>query len=679
MEARGWDQLDVLLITGDAYIDHPSFGIPLLGRYLERLGYRVGILAQPDWRKRESFLVMGRPRLYVGISAGAMDSMVSNYTVNKKFRYVDAYSPHGKGGLRPNRASLVYANRIRETMPGVPIVLGGVEASMRRFAHYDFWEDRLRRSFVLDARADIVVYGNGELQLAEITRKLAQGLPVASLWGIPGTAVEAGADYLPQLIDAGREYVNVACEGPEDVLPVPRRARSAGSSGEPGTNGAAGGAPRPAGLPVALERFGDAAGRRADFGHTPLAGAPELPRRVMELFSFERLSELDCSGDKAPFVDMAEAIEAESSPYNGKLLYQRHGDRVVMVYPPVRILTTREFDDLYTLPFTKEAHPAYGGAPIPAYEMIKFSITTQRGCFGGCTFCAITAHQGRIVQSRSEESILGEIEALKEVPGFTGVVSDLGGPTANMYRMSCSRPEIETICRRSSCVWPTVCKLLDTDHTPQIDLMRKARSLPGIKKVFIASGVRYDLAIIHPEFIRELAEHHVGGHLKVAPEHSSDEVLRRMKKPPIAVFDEFKRIFDRYSKEAGKEQYLVPYFISSFPSSKESDMAGVMRYLEKNRMRLEQVQDFLPTPMTIASAMYYAGMDGEGESIFTARTCGEREVQKAYLRYHDPKMKKVLRERGEKPGRRPHRTSAEESPRTISFEETHLGGPRSGG
>jgi uncharacterized radical SAM protein YgiQ len=366
--------------------------------------------------------------------------------------------------------------------------------------------------------------------------------------------------------------------------------------------------------------------------------------------------DLESAGEKRPFLDMATAIEEESSPYNGKLLFQRHANRVVMVYPPVRILETAEFDDLYDLPFTKEAHPGYGGAPIPAYEMIKFSITTQRGCFGGCTFCAITAHQGRIVQSRSEPSILAEIERLKDVPGFTGVVSDLGGPTANMYRMSCSRPEIEAICRRSSCVWPKVCKLLDTDHTPQIELMRKARSIPGIKKVFIASGVRYDLALIHPEFIRELAEHHVSGHLKVAPEHTSDEVLYRMKKPPIAVFDEFKRVFEKYSKEADKEQYLVPYFISSFPSSEEKDMADVMKYLQKNRMRLEQVQDFLPTPMTIASAMYYAGLDSEsGESIFTARSSCDREVQKAYLRYHDPKSKKILagRAAGKAAGGRP--------------------------
>ncbi len=649
MEARGWSELDVLLITGDAYIDHPSFGIPLLGRYLERMGYRVGILAQPDWRRKESFLALGKPRLYVGISAGAMDSMVSNYTVNRKFRNVDAYSPHGKGGLRPNRAVLVYSNRVREAMPGVPIVIGGVEASMRRFAHYDFWEDRLRRSFAVDTRADVLVYGSGELQLAEITRKLAQGRPLASLWGIPGTAVAAGADYLPQLIDAAREYWIVAAEGAEDALPMPTRHAKRSNGPAPRT----GPAPFSGPVPVLLERFGTERAAR-EFGPSPLAGAPELPRPVMELPSYEKLIELDAAGDKAPFVDMANAIELEASPYNGKLLFQRHGDRIVMVYPPIRPLGTREFDDLYDLPFTKEAHPMYGGAPIPAYEMIKFSITTQRGCFGGCTFCAITAHQGRIVQSRSEPSILKEIEGLGRVPGFTGVVSDLGGPTANMYRLSCSRPDIEKICRRSSCVWPTVCKLLDTDHTPQIDLMRKARSLPGIKKVFIASGVRYDLALIHPEFIRELAEHHVGGHLKVAPEHTSDKVLRRMKKPPIAVFNEFKRIFERYSKEADKEQYLVPYFISSFPSSEESDMAEVMRFLQKNRMRLEQVQDFLPTPMTIASAMYYAGLDAEtGEEIFTAHSCGERKVQQAYLRYHDPKSRRVLRGRSAAAEQRP--------------------------
>ena len=633
MEARGWDRLDVLLITGDALIDHPSFGIPLLGRLLEREGYRVGVLAQPDWRRPEEFLAMGRPRLFVGISAGAMDSMVSNYTTNRKFRFVDAYSPDGRGGLRPNRAVLVYANRIRETMPGVPLVVGGVEASMRRFAHYDFWADRLRRSFTLDSRADILVYGSGELQLLEITRKLDQGLPVASLWGIPGTAVAAGAEYLPQLIDAGREYVEVACAGPEDVLPLPtRHGPSPREKFAPG--------------PISLERFG---GRARDFGPRPLAAAPDLPRRVLELPSFEKLIDLDRRGEKETFLDMAVAIESESSPFNGKLIFERHGDQVVMVYPPVRPLETGEFDGLYALPFTKEIHPQYGEVAIPAYDMIKFSISTQRGCFGGCTFCAITAHQGRIVQSRSEESILAEVEGLKTVSGFAGVVSDLGGPTANMYRLRCSRPEVEKICRRSSCVWPTICKLLNTDHDPQLSLMRKSRAIPGIKKVFISSGVRYDLALLHPQFIRELAQHHTSGHLKVAPEHTDDRVLRLMKKPPIAVFEEFKRVFEKESKDAGKEQYLVPYFISSFPSSGDPEMEGVMDFLKRNRMRLEQVQDFLPTPMTIASAMYYAGVDVEtGAPVYCAREPAEREVQKAYLRWHDPKSQRLLKAHGEK-------------------------------
>ena len=637
MDRRGWSELDILLITGDACIDHPSFGVPLLGRTLEGLGYRVGIIAQPDWRRSEPFLAMGRPRLFVGISAGAMDSLVSNYTVNRKFRFVDAYSPDGKGGLRPNRAVLVYANKVREVLPGVPIVVGGVEASMRRFVHYDFWEDRLRRSFALDSRADILVYGSGELQIAEIASKLARGGSPESLWGIPGTAVAAGADYLPALIDAAREYVAVAYEGPEDILRLPERA--AGGSGAGGTTAAC---PSGKGGPILPDRRSPLPAPR---GGSPrsLAAAPDLPRRVLELPSWERLQELDREGGKGLFVDMAVAVEAESSPYNGKLLIQRHGDRVVVAYPPVRPLEMAEFDALHALAFTREIHPMYGGAPIPAYDMIRFSITTQRGCFGGCTFCAITAHQGRIVQSRSEASILAEVEALKKVPGFAGVISDLGGPTANMWRLGCTRPEIERICRRSSCVWPTICKLLGTDHAPQIQLLKKVREMPGIRKVFVSSGIRYDLALLSPEYIREVARHHTSGHLKVAPEHTDDRVLRLMKKPPIAVFDTFKRAFEKESREAGKEQYLVPYFISSFPSSGRREMAGVMDYLERNRMRLEQVQDFLPTPMTIASAMYYAGLDPEaGAPIFCARSQAERDIQKAYLRPHDPKSRRIL-------------------------------------
>ncbi len=637
MKARGWGELDVLLVTGDAYIDHPSFGIPLLGRYLESLGYRVGILAQPDWRRPESFLAMGRPRILVGISAGAMDSMVSNYTVNRKFRHVDAYSPDGKGGLRPNRAVLVYANRIRETMPDVPLVIGGVEASMRRFAHYDFWEDRIRRSVLMDSRADILVYGSGELQIAEIAGKLAQGQPVASLWGIPGTAVSANGEYLMPLIEAAREYFDVLCDGLEDILPLPAR-RGAGKG-------------RPAG-PATLQRAlrlpsltkGKKRAFRRTFGLQPLAGASEVPRAVLELPSLERLLELDQAGERSSFLDMALALEDESSPFNGKILFQRHGDRVVMAYPPVRPLETGELDGIYALPFTKKIHPSCGDGPIPAYEMIKFSINAMRGCFGGCTFCAITAHQGRIVQSRSEASILSEIEGLKNVPGFKGVVSDVGGPTANTYRMRCKRPEVEKICRRSSCLWPTICKLLETSHDPQLHLLRKARALPGIAKVFIASGIRHDLALLHPEFIRELARYHTGGHLKVAPEHVDEKVLRRMKKPPISLFETFQRAFEEESARAGKEQYLVPYFISSFPSSGKKEMAQVKRFLRKHRMRPEQFQDFLPTPMTIASAMYYAGLDAEtGQKIFCARSDAERKVQKAYLQNKKTKTSRKKR------------------------------------
>jgi uncharacterized radical SAM protein YgiQ len=635
LEARGWDGADIVLVTGDAHIDHPSFGVPLLGRLLEGLGYRVGIIAQPDWRSPEPFLALGRPKLFAGVSGGAMDSLVSNYTTGKKFRRADAYSPGGKGGLRPNRAVLVYANRIREAMPGVPLVIGGIEASLRRFVHYDFWEDALRRSCLLDAKADILVYGPGELQVAEIARRLAAGLPVESLRGIPGTAMAASRRDLPALIDAAREHFAVAWRGPEDTLRMEDRS---GPRPEPAP------AEQPA-PPVESASFAGGAP-----GASPaLAASPELPRRVLEIPSWGRLLELDREGRREVFLRMAVAIEAEASPSNGKIIVQHHGDRALVVYPPVRPLSTPELDALHALPFTREPHPAYGGAPIPAYEMIKFSIATQRGCFGGCTFCAIAAHQGRAVQSRSPESVIAEIEALKEVPGFAGIISDLGGPTANMYRMGCTSPEAERVCRRSSCVWPTVCRLLGTDHGPLLDLLRRARELPGVRKAFVSSGVRHDLALRSPEFIRELARHHTSGHLKVAPEHASDRVLRLMKKPPIALFDEFRKVFEAESRAAGKEQYVIPYFISSFPGSTEEDMAATMEYLKGRGLRLEQVQDFLPTPMTIATAMHYAGREpGTGEKVACARSDAERSRQKAYLRWHDPKSRKVLRSRAKK-------------------------------
>ena len=566
LRARGWDAIDVLLVTGDAYIDHPSFGAAMLGRMLEAAGYRVGILAQPDWHSAAPFREFGRPRLFAGITAGAMDSMVSNYTARRRFRNFDMYAPGGRGGRRPDRAVLVYANRVREAFPGLPVVIGGVEASLRRFAHYDYWSDKLRRSWLLDAKADLLVHGNGEGTTEEIARRIAA-------W------VEQGA---------AKERLHVALDGVRGTAVA-----------------------KPASVPP--------------------------PQPCLELPSFEEVS-----ADKAAFMRAALLIEKESNPLNAPLLRQRHGDRAVWVYPPAEPMTTAEFDRVHELPYTRLPHPDYREG-IPAWEMIRFSMANTRGCFGGCTFCAITLHQGRKVVSRSPESILREVQQIQQLPGFTGVISDLGGPTANMYRMACSKPEVEKVCKRSSCVWPKVCKLLDTDHRAQIDLLRRLRAQPGVKKVFVASGVRYDLANRAPEYIRELAAHHVGGQLSVAPEHTDPDVLALMKKPPIEEYEQFRRSFEAESRRAGKEQYLIPYFISSHPGSTPEKMERQVDWLEQHRYRLQQVQDFVPTPTTLATAMYYTGLGPDLRPLFVPKGEKQRALQRAYLRYQDPQHQEVIR------------------------------------
>ncbi|TAH38112.1 MAG: YgiQ family radical SAM protein [Planctomycetota bacterium] len=568
MAARGWDAIDVLLVTGDAYIDHPSFGMAMLGRILEAEGHRVSILAQPDWQSADPFREFGRPRLFAGITAGAMDSMVSNYTARRRFRNFDMYSPGGKGGLRPDRAVLVYANRVREAFPGLPLVIGGVEASLRRFAHYDYWSDKLRKSWLLDAKADILVHGNGEGTTEEIARRIHG-------W------VRAGAD--PKCLHPTLDGIR----GTAVVKP----------------------------------------------------SATALPVPHIELPSFEEVS-----ADKAAFMRAALLIEKESNPLNSPLLVQRHGERAVWIYPPAEPMSTAQFDRVHELPYTRMPHPDYREG-IPAWEMIRFSMANTRGCFGGCTFCAITLHQGRKVVSRSPESVLREVEQIQKLPGFTGVISDLGGPTANMYRMACSKPEVEKICKRSSCVWPKVCKLLDTDHAPQIDLLRRLRRKEGIKKVFVASGVRYDLANRSPEYIRELAAHHVGGQLSVAPEHTDPEVLRLMKKPPIEEYEQFRLSFEAESKQAGKEQYLIPYFISSHPGSTPEKMDSQADWLEERRYRLQQVQDFMPTPTTLATAMYYTGLGPDLKPLFVPKGERARRLQRAQLRAHAPESAAALRRR----------------------------------
>lgn len=572
MEARGWDQVDIVFVSGDAYIDHPSFAAAILHRSLEAAGFRVAILSQPEWKSCDPWREFGKPRLFFAVSAGNMDSMINHYTANRKVRNDDAYSPGGQIGLRPDRATLVYCQRAREAYSGVPVIAGGVEASLRRLAHYDYWSDTVKRSILLDAKADLVVYGMGERPIVEIAKRLQRGDTVTSLRSMRGVAFALG----------GRES------------PPAERFRE---------------------IPLLVED--QEATRPVDCELVP---------------SFEEVK-----SDKLAFVKATRIIHTNTNPFNAKTLVQYHGDQAVICQPPQFPLSTPEMDQAYDRPYTRKPHPKYK-APIPAFEMIKDSITIMRGCFGGCTFCSITAHQGRIIQSRSEESILNEVRNLGQDPDFKGTISDIGGPTANMYRMRCTRPEVEAKCHRLSCVHPTVCKLLGTDHKPLIQLMRKSRKEEGIKKVLVASGVRMDLAQLDPDYLEELAAHHVGGHLKVAPEAIDPVVLDLMKKPRNVNFLGFTRAFQKASQRAGKpKQYLVPYFIASHPGSDVHAMIDLALFLKKNGYRPDQVQDFIPAPYDIATCMYYTGIDPmSGKQVYIAKKLHDRRLQRALLQFFKP-------------------------------------------
>src|SRR5262245_60070443 len=576
MKARGWDYVDVVFVTGDAYVDHPSFAMAILHRVLEAAGFRVAMLSQPDWRSADPWRQFGRPRLFFAVSAGNMDSLINHYTANKKVRNDDAYSPGGRIGLRPDRATLPYCQRCREAFPGVPVIAGGVEASLRRLAHYDYWSDTVRRSILLDSKADLVVYGMGEHQIVEIARRLDAGKTVKDLRDLRGVAYALGAR-----------------ESEEFGPPA--------SGGREPPDGASGGS-RP-----------------------PLAGAILLP-------SYEQVRD-----DKVAFVEATRQIHLNTNPYNAATLVQFHDRQAVVVTPPAVPLTATEMDAVYDLPYTRRAHPSYT-EPIPAHEMIKDSVTIMRGCFGGCTFCSITAHQGRIIQSRSKDSVVGEVKKMAADPEFKGVVSDIGGATANMYRMRCTRPEVEAKCKRLSCIHPTICKLLGTDHGPTVELLKEVREQEGIRKVFVASGIRMDLAQLSPEYVRELASHHVGGRLKVAPEHTSDEVLGLMKKPSIANFDAFAEQYKQASKMAGKpKQYLVPYFISGHPGSGLSEMIDLALYLKRNGYRPDQVQDFIPAPFDIATCMYYTGVDPmTGKSVAVPKQMRDRKHERGLMQFFKP-------------------------------------------
>jgi uncharacterized radical SAM protein YgiQ len=603
MDELGWDACDVVLVTGDAYVDHPSFGMAIIGRLLEAQGFRVGIIAQPDWQSAEPFAALGAPTLFFGITGGNMDSMVNRYTADRRLRHNDSYTPDGEGGKRPDRAVIVYAQRCREAFRDVPIVLGGIESSLRRIAHYDYWSDKVRRSILADAKADILVYGNAERAIVEVAHRLAKkgaraaatGASIADLDDIRGVALfkskvpegwtEAHADDL----DASDEGARIGTD-----------------------------------------------------------------KTVIRLPGFEQVEE-----DREAYARASRVLHRESNPGNARALVQRHGDRDLWLTPPPIPLTTPEMDAVYDLRYARAPHPSYGDAKIPAWDMIKFSVTIMRGCFGGCTFCSITEHEGRIIQNRSEASVVREIETIRDkTPGFTGIISDIGGPTANMYRMACKDPNIEAACRRPSCVHPGICPNLDTSHDALIGLYRKAREVPGVKKVMVASGVRYDLAVESPAYVKELVTHHVGGYLKIAPEHTEDGPLAKMMKPGIGAYDRFKQLFDEAAKKAGKQYFLIPYFIAAHPGTTDADMLNLALWLKKKRYRADQVQTFLPSPMAVATAMYHSGVNplrgvrhGGSEAVETVKGLRQRRLHKAFLRYHDPENWPLLRENLKRMGR----------------------------
>ncbi|HTJ63974.1 MAG TPA: YgiQ family radical SAM protein [Alphaproteobacteria bacterium] len=607
MDDLGWDSCDIILVTGDAYIDHPSFGMAIIGRLLEAQGFRVGIIAQPDWTSAEAFKALGKPNLFFGVTAGNMDSMVNHYTSDRRVRRDDSYTPGGEAGKRPDRAVIVYSQRCREAYRDAPIMIGGIEASLRRIAQYDHWSEKVRRSILVDSKADLLLFGNAERALVEVAHRAAKGESLRDMHDVRGTsflldAVPDGWNVLsPDLVDEKAEILEDEAEPDEAAVAAAStdRAKTARDT------------------------------------------------TVVRLPAFERVKD-----DKVLYAHASRILHQESNPGNARPLIQRHGDKEVWLTPPPIPLTTPEMDGVYDLPYARAPHPTYGDAKIPAWDMIRFSVNIMRGCFGGCSFCSITEHEGRIIQNRSEASILREIADIRDkVPGFTGIISDLGGPTANMYRLACKSKDIETVCRRPSCVFPDVCKNLNTDHSSLIGLYRKARAIPGVKKIHIASGLRYDLAIKSPEYVKELATHHVGGYLKIAPEHTESGPLEKMMKPGMGAYDKFKELFDRFSKEAGKEQYLIPYFIAAHPGTTDEDMMNLALWLKKNRFRADQVQTFLPTPMSPAATMYHTELNSlrpirrvGGEKVFTAKGLRQRRLHKAFLRYHDPENWPLLRE-----------------------------------
>ena len=626
MEQLGWDSCDIIIVTGDAYVDHPSFGMAIIGRLLEAQGYRVGIIAQPEWESAEAFKVLGKPNLFFGITAGNMDSMINRYTADRKIRSDDAYSPDDVGGKRPDRCSIVYSQRCREAFKDTPIIIGGIEASLRRIAHYDYWQDKVRRSILADARADLLLYGNAERALVELAQRLARGDTLDSITDIRGTAFFI-KDLPPDwtVIDSTNVDKPGRVENPHNPYLIDT---TPACDTRPEKN-------QPPSADIKLE------GKLAKVQQKL---APRL-KTVLRLPSFN-----DVSRDPVLYAHANRVLHLETNPGNARALVQNQGGQKIWFNPPPIPLSSEEMDYVFSFDFARVPHPAYGGARIPAYEMIRFSVNIMRGCFGGCTFCSITEHEGRIIQNRSQDSILREVEAMRDkVPGFTGVVSDLGGPTANMYRIACKSKAIETACRRPSCVYPGICENLNTDHSPLIELYRGVRAIDGVKKVLISSGLRYDLALESPAYIEELVTHHVGGYLKIAPEHTEQGPLSKMMKPGMGSYDRFKALFEKYSARAGKKQYLIPYFIAAHPGTTDEDMMHLAIWLKQNGFRADQVQNFYPSPMATATAMYHSGKNPlkrirrDSEDVSTAKGETHRRLHKAFLRYHDPANWPMLR------------------------------------
>lgn len=628
MDALGWDSCDIILVSGDAYIDHPSFGVALIGRLLEAQGFRVGIIAQPDWQNASAFKVLGKPNLYFGVTAGNMDSMVNRYTADRKIRSDDAYTPDAAANKRPDRAVLVYSQRCREAYSDVPLVIGSIEASLRRIAHYDYWSDKVRRSILVDSKADILLYGNAERALVELTHRIAKGEKIADIQDIRGTA------FLRKRIPEGwSEIESTKLDRPGTVEKHvdPYEMKMGKADASCATDDSKVKTDLPDGT------------KAIEIVRKPKA---DRTKQVVRLPSYEEVA-----GDPVMYAHASRVLHLEANPGNARALVQRHADREVWLNPPPIPLTTKEMDYVYDMPYARKPHPAYKDAKIPAWEMIRFSVNIMRGCFGGCTFCSITEHEGRIIQSRSEGSILKEIEEIRDkVDGFTGVISDLGGPTANMYRIACKSETIEKNCRKLSCVYPGICENLQTDHSALIQLYRKARAIKGVKKILIGSGVRYDLAVKSPEYVKELVQHHVGGYLKIAPEHSEENVLSKMMKPGMDAYDEFKAMFERFSAEAGKKQYLIPYFIAAHPGTTDDDMLNLALWLKKYDFKLDQVQTFTPTPMAMATAMYHSGKNplrkvtADSDTVPIPKAGNVRKLHKAFIRYHDPNNWPMLRE-----------------------------------